>query len=85
MKIAKVIPLFKSGDDKLFSNYRPVSILPIFSKLIERIMYNRLVTFMENMLNDNQFGFRKDHSTVMALMCLIDKISKAGENGDYVL
>ena len=85
LKIAKVIPLFKSGDDKLFSNYRPVSILPIFSKLMERIMYNRLVTFMENMLNNNQFGFRKDHSTVMALMCLIDKISKAVENGEYVL
>ena len=40
---------------------------------------------MENMLNNNQFGFRKDHSTVMALMCLIDKISKAVENGEYVL
>ena len=85
LKIAKVIPLFKSGDDMLFSNYRPVSILPIFSKILERIMYNRLIIYIEKMLNSNQFGFRKDHSAAMALMCLVDKISKAIENGEFVL
>ena len=85
LKIAKVIPLYKSGDDMLFSNYRPVSILPIFSKILERIMYNRLILYVEKMLNSNQFGFRKDHSAAMALICLVDKISKAIENGEYVL
>ena len=69
----------------LFSNYRPVSILPIFSKILERIMYNRLVNYINGMLNKNQFGFRKDHSAAMALMCLVDKISNAIENGDFVL
>ena len=85
LKIAKVIPLFKSGDDMLFSNYRPVSILPIFSKILERIMYNRLLNYITKLLNSNQFGFRQDHSAAMALICLVDKISKAIENGDFVL
>ena len=43
LKIARVIPLFKSGDAMLFSNYRPVSVLPVFSKILERLMYNRLL------------------------------------------
>ena len=42
IKIARVIPLFKSGDKSLFTNYRPVSVLPVFSKFLERIVYNRL-------------------------------------------
>ena len=50
-------------------------------------MYNRLLKYMKDndILNNNQFGFRENHSAAMALMCLIDKISKAIENGDYVL
>ena len=46
LKIARVIPLFKSGDTMLFSNYRPVSVLPVFSKILERLMYNRLLFFI---------------------------------------
>ena len=46
MKIAKVIPLFKAGDPLSFSNYRPVSVLPLFSKIMERLMYNRLISFI---------------------------------------
>ena len=43
MKIARVIPLFKSGDKSLVTNYRPVSVLPVFSKFLERIVYKRLI------------------------------------------
>ena len=50
MKIANVVPIFKSGDDMVFSNYRPVSVLPVFSKSLERLMYNRLICF----INDNK-------------------------------
>jgi hypothetical protein len=69
MKIARVIPLFKSGDSLQISNYRPVSILPVFSKLLERLMYNRLLNFINrhNILYKYQFGFRAKHSTNMAL------------------
>ena len=87
LKIAKVVPLFKAGDPMFFSNYRPVSILPILSKILERIMYKRLLEYIEKLhiLNNFQFGFRKNHSAAMALICLIDKISKAIEKGEFVL
>ena len=87
LKMAKVIPLFKTGDKCLVANYRPVSVLPVFSKLLERIMYNRLIKYVDcnNLLYKYQFGFRKNHSTVMALTTLTDKISNAVEDGDYVM
>ena len=47
LKIARVIPLFKSGDSMQFSNYRPVSVLPVFSKILERLMYSRLLSFIK--------------------------------------
>ena len=47
LKLAKVIPIFKSGNRKKFSNYRPVSIWPQFSKILEKLFYNRLVSFIE--------------------------------------
>ena len=48
MKTAIVVPIYKSGDEKMFSNYRPVSVLPVFLKLIERLMHNRLIMFVTN-------------------------------------
>ena len=87
LKIARVVPLYKSGDSMLFSNYRPVSILPLFSKILERLMYERLLSFVnENkLLYSYQFGFRFGHSPNLAMIILIDKISNALENGEYVL
>ena len=86
-KIAKVIPLYKSGDKTAMNNYRPVSILPLFSKIYERVMYNRLINFFEknNTLFDNQFGFRKNYNTSLALSYLINTIIKAHEQQDVVL
>ena len=76
MKVAKVIPLFKSGDEKLIKNYRPVSVLPFFSKVFECMIYKRLIEFINrhDLLYKNQFGFRRNHSTTLALITLIDKI-----------
>ena len=87
LKIARVVPLFKSGNSTLFSNYRPVSVLPAFSKIFERLMYRRLLEFINenNVLYEYQFGFRELHSPNLALMLLVDKISRALEEGDYVL
>ena len=69
LQIANVVPIFKSGDDMLFFNYRPVSVLPVFSKVIERLMYHRLIGFINDndMLYEYQFGFQKGKSTYMAL------------------
>ena len=82
LKLAKVIPLYKANDPMMFSNYRPVSVLPVFSKILERIMYNQLLSFINKhkLLYAYQFGFRINHS-----LCLVDKVSDALENGEYVL
>ena len=87
LKIANVLPLFKSGDDTIFTNYRPVSVLPLISKIIERLMYNRLLNFINkhNLLYAYQFGFRQKYSTYMALLTLVDKISTALDEGDKVI
>ena len=87
LKIARVIPLFKADNNMLISNYRPVSVLPVFSKILERLMYNRLYSFIikHDVLYKYQFGFRKGHSTNMALIVLVDKIMSALDNGDFVL
>ena len=71
----------------VFNNYRPVSILSMLSKVFEKVMYSRLIDFLEEnkILIVNQFSFRKNHSSYMALMVLIDKLTKALENGDYVI
>ena len=79
LKIARVIPIFKSGDKALFSNYRPISVLPCFSKFLERIIYNRIMNYLNDsdVLCDNQYGFRKNRSPSLALIDLCDKISSA--------
>ena len=87
MKLAKVIPLFKSGNSMKVNNFRPVSILPILSKILERLMYNRLLKFIEefNILYDFQFGFRKFHSTFMALASAVNHIVNALQFGKYFI
>lgn len=69
IKIAKVIPLFKAGDRQLQTNYRPISILPCFSKIYEKVVYKRMMSYILNfnILNKNQYGFRNKHSTIMAV------------------
>ena len=74
-----MIPIYKSGDCKTITNYRPVSVLPVFSKVFERIMYNNFFSFLNsfNLLYKYQFGFSEKHGTNMALIVLVDEILKA--------
>ena len=87
LKLAKIIPLYKASDPMVFSNYRPVSVLPIFSKILEHLMYTRLLSFINKhkLLYSYQFGFRRGHSPDLALICMVDRIFNALENGEYVL
>ena len=64
LKQSKVVPVFKNNDPAKFTNYRPISLLPCFSKILERLMYNRLYNFfiINKLLNNSQFGFRANHS-----------------------
>ena len=79
LKIAKVIPLFKSGSKTDVDNCRSISLLPILSKVLEKIMYNRLIKFLDknDILYEKQFGFRSKHSTVDALMEITENIRSA--------
>jgi hypothetical protein len=76
MKLAQVIPVLKKGDPQLPGNYRPISLLSIFDKLLEKIMYSRLFNFLSvnKVLYDYQFGFRKNYSTGLALLEVTDTV-----------
>ena len=69
------------------NNYRPISIMNIYSKIFESLMYNKLIKFLDkyNFSDQNQFGFRQGHSTHHALITLIDKITKSLDTGDIVI
>ena len=87
LKRANVAPLYKKENSMLFTNYRPVSLLCILSKVFERIMYDRVIGYLEEyrILFAYQFGFRKRHSTYLAFMVLMDKLIKSIENGNHVV
>ena len=87
LKIAKVIPIHKKGPKDLFTNYRPISLLPFFSKIFERCIYTRLQNFLDkhNILCNKQFGFRAGHSTHHALLDFLMNISKAIENKEMII
>ena len=87
LKIAKVIPVFKSSDPTQFGNYRPVSVLPVVSKIFERVIQQRLLSFFQRKgsILSSQYGFRKGHSTYMAIMDMVENIRTAWENGEHCL
>ena len=83
-KISKIIPLYKKGDHSLLANYyRPISLLPTISKVFERIIFDQMYEYLNenNLLAEEQFGFRKYHSTEYAAISLVDHISNEMEHG----
>ena len=82
LKLAKVKPLYKGGDQNLPKNYRPISILPIFDKIVERLMHTRLQSFLrkQNILNSAQYGFQRNKSTSLAIMDLLKEVSNSLQN-----
>ena len=86
LKIARVIPLFKSGDRNCITNYRPISLLPVFSKIFEKLIHKRLLSFLDkhNILYNKQFGFRKRHSTIHALNTAITQILQSLDRKETV-
>ena len=81
------MPIFIANDEMIFSNHRSVSVLPVFSKLIERLIYNRLIHYIneDELLYKYQFGFQTGKSTHMALIVLLDRISEALDTGACVI
>ena len=87
MKIAKVKPLFKANEKELVSNYRPISILPVLSKLLERIMYNKVYNHVVNnqLLYNKQFSFQKQVSTEYAIVQLTREILDSFDKNQFTL
>jgi retron-type reverse transcriptase len=82
-----ITPNFTANDAMKFENYRPISVLVCFSKLLERLMINRLSKFVDKnkILSKHQYGFRKKRSAEHALIDFIDKITKAIDEGNTLL
>ena len=82
MKIAVVSPVFKTGDTADIANYRPISVLPCFLKILERVMYNHLYKYLtdQKILHPQQFDLRKGHSTEHATAQLVDQIYQSFNN-----
>ena len=85
LKTQKIIPLHKGGSTQELNNFRPISLLSIFDKIIEKLMHKRLYTFLEihNIIYENQFGFKKKHSTGHSLMEITEKIKESIDQGNY--
>ena len=77
LKIAKVIPIHKKDDNKLFNNYRPISLLPVMSKIVEKCIYKQLYDYFQknNMFYAHQYGFRTGHCTEYAALEIIDRVT----------
>ena len=87
LKVALVTPIFKENEKNKFQNYRPISVITCFSKILEKLMYRRLIKFIENnkILTKHQYGFRDNRSTELAIIELTDRITKAIDKGEYTL
>ena len=85
-KKAKIIPVHKSGPFSVLDNYRPISILPVISKIIEKAIHRQLITYLDQnaLLSQFQFGFRPKLSTELAATHLLDNIRKSVDDGKLV-
>lgn len=84
LKMARVVPLHKKGDADDADNYRPISILPVFSKILEELLKRRLIAFLKskNVLSEDQHGFSSGKSTTTALTSLLESITTALDDKD---
>ena len=87
LKIAKVSPIYKKDEEFLLTNYRPVAVLPCSSKLLERIMYNRLFKYLSenSILYEKQFGFQTSHSTEHAILLLVNQLYESFDENKFTL
>ena len=85
LKYAKVIPVYKAGDETEPGNYRPISLLSVLNCLFERLMNKRLTLFIEKnqILSQSQFGFRKNHSTQHAILDIVNTIQSNMDAGSF--
>ena len=82
LKTSKITPIFKAGEDNDPNSYRPISILSVFNRIFEKLMYNRLIQFTEHnkLLNNEEYGFRTGHSTTHAVLDIVNTIPNNMDN-----
>jgi hypothetical protein len=82
LKKAVAVPIYKKGDENDVNNYRPISLLPIFSKILERLLYNQMIEFLERnkILKPAPLGFKKGFSTAIAVLKFVENVMKTFEN-----
>ena len=87
LKIPNVIPIFKGGDYNSFNNYRPMSLLPVILKILEKLMFNRILGFLTkyNIITPEKYGFRPAHSTKHAIIDLVNNIIQKLDNKESVI
>ncbi len=86
LKHATVIPVYKKGDKDNLNNYRPIALLPVMSKIFEKVLNLQLTKVIDiGFIDDNQFGFRQSHSTEDALIKFADKVQKELSNKKHVV
>ena len=87
LKMAKVTPIYKASDNSDISNYRLISVLPSFPKILERLMYNCLYKYLKenNILYEKQFGFQSGYSTSDAIIQLVDKNFDSFEKEQFTI
>ena len=86
-KKAIIKPLYKKGTKMEINNYRPISLLPVISKILEQLMYKRVVSFIDSckLFYEGQYGFRKNRSTIDALTDVLISILNGLENNKVVI
>ena len=77
LKVAKIIPIYKSKDKLVLSNYRPISLLSSFSKMLEKVLHKRLYRHMLSLFTSKQYGFRKSRSTSHAVIDFVLRTTQA--------
>ena len=87
LKLGRITPIYKKDNEELFENYRPISTLPVFGKILEKLIYRRLYSFLiaKGIITENQFGFRKGHSTSHALNHSVNHIESLLKEKKHVL
>ena len=87
LKLARVTPVYKKGVASIIANYRPISVISNLSKIFESIIYKRISAYFESngLLNADQFGFRKQRNTEMAIFSLLERVIPAFEQRAYAL
>ena len=78
-----ISPIFKSGDRSSVRNYRPIPLLCTISKLLEKIIYNKIISFVSKSISPSQFGFRPKHSTVQQLLLFTNNLYESFSAKDH--